>query len=358
MSKVYTEVFIASHTDGRVGSLDTLLDYLKQKGRLVTTLSHPLDDYSTLPTVLTTREDIQQIARKPRGIFNLLEDFFMSIKYLRATECGVFLGVSNFDTLPAVFCRIFLRKKIPKIIYYPCDYSEDRFANPIMNLAYKLVERMVVRGADLTISNTHRSEQQRILNGLKRGRSIILPNPVNIPDPYFTPKRINKHKFVYVGDISNEHGLYDIIECLSPVIERLVIIGTGRDKERTIKLAKSKGFHLEMHGYKPHAFAMQYLRQFDGIGLAPYNLSAKWTYYASPLKVSEYIASGLPVLISKVPEVAETIASEGLGVVYDAVDFSAINDALAKFNPEKFHLKAEKFYHEQNYLTAFEKLPL
>ncbi len=350
-------IFILSHTNGQPGGLDTLEEYVAFKGYREIRLLHPLDDYSEVDTTfLKPGGTIETIGRRPKGIFNLVGDFYLSVKYIQHSKFDIFIGASNFDTIPAIFCRKLLGKKIEKIVYYPRDFSKDRFSNPLLNKIYLKIESVASKHSDLIASNTKRAESQRIQLGLNTKKSVIIPNPVNLQDITFARKKINKSHFIYVGDVSIEHGLYDLIQTIHPLIKKLVIIGSGNDWERVTEFTKSQKFVTEIHHAKTRKFVMQYLQSYNGIGLAPYNNESKWTYYCSPLKVGEYISCGLPVLMSSVPEIASLVTKMSYGLVYKELKIDPIKKALKKLDTNEFYKKSEVFYKDYSAQNLLKKL--
>lgn len=338
-------IFIICHTNGQPGNLGTLEDYLRTKEFDIIRILHPLDIYGgKFSTLLRENGHITIYKRSSLGLVNYFIDIFLSVNLLRKSDAKLFLGASNLDTLPAIFCRKILRKKFDRIIYYPRDYSKNRFNNKYLNKLYIYVEKIVVRNSDVVISNTHRAEKERMKLGLDKGKSKVIPNGVKIEEPLFAAKKISKKSFIYVGDVSREHGLYDLINVLSPVIEHLVIIGSGDDWNRTVNLAKKLKLNVELHSKKDRKFVLEYLKYFKGFGLAPYNTASEWTVYCSPVKVGEYIASGVPVIISEVPEVASLINTEGYGITYTDLNFDEIVRKIELFDVRAYNKKAENFY--------------
>jgi glycosyltransferase involved in cell wall biosynthesis len=137
-----------------------------------------------------------------------------------------------------------------------------------------------------------------------------------------------------------------------------VIIGKGDDWDRTVELAEKLDFELEVHHSKTQEFVGEYLSKFEGIGLAPYNLTSKWTYYASPMKVGDYIACGIPVLMSDVPEVAREVNEKGLGVVFHDVELNEIKRKLEDLDTSGFEKKAQAFYAANNITALLDRLPV
>jgi glycosyltransferase involved in cell wall biosynthesis len=227
-----------------------------------------------------------------------------------------------------------------------------------MNWIYMQIEKSVLRNAELTISNTRRAEKKRVGLGLDLRRSLVIPNGVRLEDPVFKPKAIHKDRFVFVGSVTREHGLYELMAVCKPLIRSLTIIGQGEDLERVVQLCEQQEIPHEVERSRPHEDVIDFLRDFDGFGLAPYNRESKWTFYCSPLKINEYIASGIPVITSSVPEIAETIQAENLGIVYDDIDFDQIKRSLDLFDATDFHVRAEKFYASYNSDELYSRVPL
>ena len=82
------------------------------------------------------------------------------------------------------------------------------------------------------------------------------------------------------------------------------------------------------------------------------------SFYCSPLKVSEYISCGIPVLISGVPEIAELVEKEGYGIAYDELDFEKIKKKLQDFDMSGYCKKAKKFCGDYNHGVLFGELGL
>ena len=353
------KIFINTHSSKIDGPIDYLTYYLIRKGYLIKYISNPLDNYEGRTTVYREGDEvIKEIGRKNIGILNLFYDFYLSLKFLLKSEADVFIGANNFDVLPGVFARKFLGKKIGKIIYFASDFSEGRFGNFILDGIYYKVERAALNNSDLVVSNTKRAEEKRISFGLDRKKSLVIPNGVHLKKEVFEDKEINKKHFIFVGNVTKEHGLYDLLEVLHPIVDRFVLIGSGDDWDRVVDLCKEKKFDFESFYKKDHEFTIDYLQKFNGIGLAPYNMDSKWTYYCSPLKVSEYISCGVPVLMSDVPEIADLVEKENYGITYTKLYLSEIEKKLQDFDVNDYYKKAEKFYGGFKHEILFERLGL
>jgi len=352
-------IFLNLHSSRITGPIDYLKDFLLRNNYKVSYLSHPLDDYHDRYTEFYGEKvKSKKIKRKNIGLINLFFDFLISLNYLLLSKFDTFIGANNFDVLPAIFAKKLLRKDIEKIIYFASDFSEDRFKNKFLNSVYYFVEKIVLENSDLVVSNTKRAEKKRFDLGLDSARSLVIPNGVYLKNKVFLDKKLNKRFFIFVGSVTAEHGLYNLLSILSPLIDKLVLIGSGDEWDRVVGFCNEKNINLETHYRKDHDFTLNYLQKFNGIGLAPYNMDSKWTYYCSPLKVNEYIACGVPVLMSDVPEIAGFIEEGNFGVTYHNLNLFEIEDKISNFNCSEYQKRAEEFYEIYNYENLYKRIGL
>lgn len=351
-------ILIVTHNSPLDGPINYYENFLLRNDKKVFLLNHPLDNYNNRRTIFfENKKEVSSIKRFDFGLFNLFIDYLISFSYIFRCKFAIFIGANNFDAFAGIIARKF-GKKIDKIIYFASDFSEDRFKNKMLNKIYYFIEKKVLNGADIVVSNTRRSESKRLELGLDADKSIVVPNGVYLKDAKFMKKDILKDNFIFVGSVTREHGLYDLLREISPLIKKLVLIGAGDDWDNVLRLCKEKDINLEYHHEKDHDFTVEYLQKFAGIGLAPYNLESKWTYYCSPLKISEYIACGLPVLMSSLPEIAKYVEENKLGIIYDNLDGGEISSKLNSFDAADFYLKAGEFYHTYNQDSLYSKIKL
>jgi glycosyltransferase involved in cell wall biosynthesis len=117
------------------------------------------------------------------------------------------------------------------------------------------------------------------------------------------------------------------------------IIGSG-PYERTLRESieqESLSSYFKFYGYTNHCLTYQLL-PICGVGLAPYVNEDKGTFrFCDPLKVKDYLACGLPIIITKVPACAYEIEEKRLGIAIN-YDSTELSDAAIKL------LTDDKFY--------------
>ena len=352
-------IFIVSHSGKIEGAADYFEDYLIRAGNIVVKLSHPLDAYAGNFTVLSqNRKEIKKWKRFNFSLLNLILDFISSIFYTLKYSFDTYIGANNFDVLPAIVARKIFRKKIRKIIYFASDFSENRFASSLLNKIYYFVEKISIKHADLIISNTFRAESRRLSLGLDRSKSLVVPNGVHLDNPVFDRKDLNKNNFIFVGSVTKESGLFDLLEVLKPKIDKFVLIGDGDDWNRVIGYLTENIKDAEIYHKKGHDFVLDKLRNFCGFGLAPYNTGRGYIYFGSSLKINEYLACGLPIITTDVLEIAPSIKNKKLGIVWDGINHADLLKEVDAFDTTAFEEKAKEFYSEYSHDNLYSRIAL
>lgn len=178
-----------------------------------------------------------------------------------------------------------------------------------------------------------------------RGKVHVLPNGVN-PDrfsgrvPPALPGSRGTFTVGFVGSMRPWHGLPTLIDAFSIFSRsypqsRVLIVGDGRDKEYLVEHLKMRGLIEKAHftGAVPHHEVPRLLASMD-VAVAPYTKHSG--FYFSPLKIYEYMASGLPVVASNIGQIKEIIHSGKNGILVTPGNSSELALALdmLKKNPK------------------------
>lgn len=336
-----------AHITSIPGPVQYLARYWSKRREKVYKIYHSLELSNDFSSQLEVDQKI--VAKKKRhnrGVVTYLIDFFLTLAWIRRIREPIdkAVGMNCFDVLPLIVYRYFYPNKIKGIIFFNTDFSRQRFSNKFLNKIYVAIDQLSAQKADKICCNTQRTIAKRIEEGIDQKKVVYTPNGVFLEDINFIDWRQKKRekKLLYVGSLTPEHGLEEIIRNLGKTGWCLEIIGSGREEETLKKIAQEEGCQekIKFLGRKKHEEVLEYLRFFGGWGVAPYRLGKDWSYYCDPVKVKEYLASGVPVIISSLPEVSQIIEQKNLGLVYgEKISLESVFKKLTEFSQEDyFHI--------------------
>ena len=210
-------------------------------------------------------------------------------------------------------------------VYYVLDdflnfptYTASMLA-PLERRLLERVDLVVATAASLTRSKFPRS-----------GRAYHLPQGVNyahFAEPRSEPAdlaAIPRPRIGFAGSLSTQCDVALLARLASTFADAsLVLVGPVSLDDASLATLRRPNVHLL--GVRPYADLPAYVQHFD-VGIIPYLLSA-WTVAVDPLKLLEYLAAGLPVVTTAIPEAAKyagTVAVAGDGDAFVA----AVRQAL------------------------------
>jgi glycosyltransferase involved in cell wall biosynthesis len=211
-------------------------------------------------------------------------------------------------------------------VYYVLDdflnfptYTASMLA-PLERRLLDRVDLVVATAASLTISKRPRS-----------GRAYHLPQGVNYG--HFASARTEPHDLAaiphprigFAGTLSTQCDI-DLLCRLAQSIPEASIVLVGPVALSEEALGKLQHPNVHILGVRRYDELPAYVQHFD-VGIIPYVLSA-WTVAVDPLKLLEYLAAGLPVVSTAIPEAAKYAAH--VAVASDDNSFvAAVHQALA-----------------------------
>ncbi len=143
---------------------------------------------------------------------------------------------------------------------------------------------------------------------------------------------------VFAGAFRAWHGAIHLVEAMRQLRDRgcgdinAVLVGDGPELPRVRRAAEGLDT-VRFTGAVPHE-RMPAILASAAIGVAPFDVSAHpplaQEFYWSPLKVFEYMASGLPVVAPRIPRLETIVRHEREGLLYDAGDAAALSHALER----------------------------
>ncbi len=243
----------------------------------------------------------------------ILYTFFWILTYNKKID--LYIGSDGYSA----YIGLLLKKlgRVQDVILYTIDYVPNRFNNPILNYFYHYFDRKCLEECkiiwNVSPAMADARESVKDLDRKKFSPQITVPLGVwydRIPRLRLSEKSSNS--LVYMGHLIEKQGVDLIINALPYLIKEipsvtLTIIGTGSFEDALKKLVRKK--HLEkfviFKGYvKSHEDLETFLSQAT-VGLAMYKpIPENYTYFADPGKLKNYLAAGLPVILTDVPPIA------------------------------------------------------
>ena len=111
----------------------------------------------------------------------------------------------------------------------------------------------------------------------------------------------------------------------------LLLVGDGPERARVEELARARGVRVVATGTVPHAEIPGYLAAMDvGLVLA----AADQKFHYSPLKLAEYVAAGVPLVVPHVPNISGRLVGGRDALLVPPGDVSALAEALRRIRDE------------------------
>lgn len=316
------------HTTGPSFRLE---DYLKDKVDNLVFIGHPFSYAKDTRSFLRIYKKGKLVSKKnfvywkgPELSF-YLKDFFLTLWWLLRFNriIDIFVGVDNLNASAGYLLKLLGRAR--KVIFYTIDYIPRRFTNKLLNSIYHYFDRLAVKRSDKVwnLSSVMVDEREKRGVGKEfRNKQIVVPIGTNIARSSPSFDKINRYKIVFMGHLREGQGLDLLISAMPDVIKKepkahLLIIGGGpledKLKEKVMQMGLEK--HIKFSGFVENFSDVEKMLRDAAIAVAPYVDDAKtYTRYTDPGKAKDYLASALPVVITKVPQVAFEIEKKNCGM--------------------------------------------
>ena len=360
---------LVTHTFA-TGPSQELRDYFVNKQFDFAFLEHPL-----IYTPLMVRSKITfffkgKVKKITEGVdskhiffLHFISDFFYTLYFIinAKQEYDVCVAVDNLN-----FLASFILKKLgfcKKLIYWTIDYTPKRFENVILNTIYHGVDRFCCYNSDVVWNSSKRMKEARRHNGVNTAKcapEIIVPDGSHFKEIERMPSwKADRFKLVFMGHLIKKKGVDLVISSLPELLRdypqlTLTIIGTGDEENALKELARKlnvadKVFFM---GYIEDHKNVERIIANCGIGLAPYVPDPNsFTFFSDVGKVKIYLACGLPVLITNVPEIASDLQKEKAGIVFEYNKQSFVINLKELLDNEKKYL-----YYRNNAVRFIENL--
>jgi glycosyltransferase involved in cell wall biosynthesis len=206
--------------------------------------------------------------------------------------------------------------------------------------AARAAERAVLGSATYVLAVSPGVARWAQAQGVPAERIAVVPNAV---DPaHFCPRPDDRAAIRdelgvdggpvvgFVGTLKPWHDVGTLVAGLALLPARrprLVLVGNGPERDRIAREAGRLGVETTFTGPVPHARVPAYLAAFD-VAVAPYLEDD--SFYFSPLKLFEYLATARPVIAANVGEISHCVRPGETGSLYQAGDAAGLTHALSE----------------------------
>ncbi|MDE2173474.1 MAG: glycosyltransferase family 4 protein [Patescibacteria group bacterium] len=220
-----------------------------------------------------------------------------------------------------------------KIAYYGHFWPEGK----------NILFRFFLRGADAVICNSRGTAEAF----KKRGFSnvAVIQNGVDLEDFSFKEGKEELRKglslppekkiALYAGHLYAWKGtdiLFEAAERLKDSSNTVLVIvgGTPADHEKYVREAQEKGLtNVLLIGHQQKSLIPSYLCSADVLLLSNAPLSTESIRYTSPIKMFEYMASGVPIVASDLPSIREVLNEEN-SLLVEAGNAKTLTEGIKK----------------------------
>lgn len=335
------------------GTGSPLEDFLKNKKVDCFFIKHPIR--GGLPSIIESH--IRGIEKKERTAYpNSTFLPLKSLQELRITlqainkikePIDLFVGIDPLNAFFGLLAK--KRGKAKKVIFYTADYAIKRFNNPLMNGIYHWFDRYAIREADQVWNVSSRITELRKQQGVEEGRNFFVPNSIEFDKAKrLSFEEINRHDLVLVSGLTRAIDFSLIIKAIKKLSEnypdiKLLIIGEGEHRkeleELTRKLKTEK--NILFLGRKDHQEVLEILSR-SAIGIALYTEEFPWTKFGDSMKVREYLACGLPVIMTNVPSTSNDVKEAKAGFVIELKEKEFEKAINSLFSDQNLYLRMRK----------------
>ncbi len=209
---------------------------------------------------------------------------------------------------------------VSRLVYDDQDYFPRVIKSAQGRLTSSGLEKIVVRTSDEIISASETLAELRRSQGAKKVR--VVPNGVD-PSFYSSPagdyeQRLGRRCIIYAGSFDRDYGVSLLVEAFSRLAKQvratLVLAGLGPlSKSLDAEFGDGRSeLDVRLLGRVEHGKLAELFKEAT-VGVAPY-LEGSSASYGVPMKIKEYLASGLPVVATAVGEI-DRFLNKSAGVV-------------------------------------------
>lgn len=238
----------------------------------------------------------------------------------------IYIGMGYVHTLDGLILQ--RMKLVDKVIYHNSDYFPLPTRIGVRRLftrIFQLIDGLCTNRSDIVWNISPAlieiKKQKKIIT-TKSPPQIVVPIGIDTKGIYQKPmSQIDTMSIGFIGVIIYSQGLDLLLEALQEIKQeipdiKLNIIGSGTYETRVRDIVKKKELenNVIFWGSVSDEAKVKEILSNCAIGVAPYVSSIdNYSRYTEPGKVKKYLSYGLPVVVTKVPQMAVEIESHRAG---------------------------------------------
>ncbi|MBI3442703.1 MAG: glycosyltransferase [Candidatus Sungbacteria bacterium] len=292
---------------------------------------------TSMEVVLTVPRRIGRIRTDPYAFYHIKNNFrvvYLPVIDLNFVPFGkkltfwlssVSFSISCFCYLAVVACRsdiIYSNEILPLLLasfFFPATFYEMHdFPESKFILFGIFLRRM--RG--LIIHNYWKTEHAVKRFGVSRNKIITEPNAVDVDEFSIAQSKAeararlslpsDKKIIIYTGHLYSWKGVDTLAESARKLPGDYLVVFVGGTPEDLKRFKGSYGHisNISIVGWRPHTEIALWQKAADILVLPNTAKEDISKYYTSPMKLFEYMASGVPIVASRVPSIEEIVTEQ------------------------------------------------
>ena len=225
---------------------------------------------------------------------------------------------------------------------------------------YYRIKKIYAKSIDKIIAPSEFYRTKLIEDGIPKDKVIVLHNFIDTNE-YDIPTSDEGYA-VYIGRLSKEKGILNLIEAMSIIKEgKLKIAGDGPEKVNIFKFIKKNNLEdrIELLGY------LNKEQVKDVVSKCRCVVVPSIWYENCPYSVLETLAIGKPVIGSNIGGITELIENNKTGYIYNYKNINDLSEKLEKIFEEKEVIKklnknakeeAKKIFEKEKYYNEIMKV--
>ena len=227
----------------------------------------------------------------------------------------------------------------------PYSFQKKAYEKLYFKKLLKIIETKTCRDASCVLVVSTPLKEYLVNNGVPKEKIEVIPNGAD-PEVFHPSVDGNSVRAKYgiqdrciigfVGILRPWHGLELLLEVFSKLEHErknlhLLIIGNGPSEKDLISLSQKMGIahRTTFTGRVSHEEMRSYIAALD-IAVSP-----RATFYASPMKILEYMAIALPVIAPNMANIRDIVENGKDGLLFDPENKDSLRDMLNRVDGDQ-----------------------